>query len=938
MKLKSLLISAMLAVPAALFASGYPMTIIEELPAGSTFNKVYDEATATWTLTCENNDGGALVPSVRLNTITEKVPAQYTSLCFEYRSTHELNNAQLIMYKVFMGSATQYLSFPSPVRKTGEWQTYRLDVTTQRSSNACRLLNKAGQYQDLIFRDMPVGAVLEIRNIRYDENEFPFADVMIAPGATALVEAENFNVSASQVGGHTSRQTEIPAENVFYKHPSGKYFPIYAWGSVDFEGGMGDKAPDFLHEQYKELWECGFTVTQGTAWPGVDKAFLFDGQEVNGVKVNLREGTELTMICKAGLNGYGEISSTVPAGKGSDRLAGWFIMDEPHKKHFAEMRSKVENVRAFDKDHILYGNLLNINTDMAAIGFKNYDEYVNEFMRTVGTGFLSFDYYPVRERDDNGEIYIEPTFFENLEIISKLSKYYGTEFWAFAHSVASECFTPGVHYPVPEEDHMRVQIFGNLAYGAQGVQYFTYKCPRPYDGYNYHDAPIDLNNERTPVWYMVQNINRDIHALTWVFLGADMLRVGHTNAETPSGCARLTAQMLPAGVKSVTSDGPGLCVSMLQNGSNLFMMVLNPDIHKTQNATIVTDAAMKQVLIDGSVAAVEAGEKKYELTPGHFVIYLVSENETPLPEYETPKYERSDYRFDSSDVIVTADAAASNGYYLPNMGIDSWGNYSLYRASNAGRTISRENAIANWGSSFNYTVEVAADMDVDISVSRAVPWNQYGVVAAVGVEPGFEYVIDGKPSLNWPKQYAASMTLAIDGEELVPTDQPLRPAAPAVYTEDGAEFNAILADRGRWTSTREDDGSASTTLYFWPKAGGDNTTVPAYGEQPDYKRVRLTAGTHKLTVTSLCYPWHFDNIRIAPAGDSSVENIGIDKVPFKATGISGAIVVETTGAFTVYNLSGMSVAAAEGTSTINVPAGVYLVAAADGRTVKVAVR
>ena len=87
---------------------------------------------------------------------------------------------------------------------------------------------------------------------------------------------------------------------------------------------------------------------------------------------------------------------------------------------------------------------------------------------------------------------------------------------------------------------MRVQIFGNLAYGAQGVQYFTYKCPHPYGGYTYYDAPIDTNNEKTPVWYMVQRINKDIHALTWVFLGAEFLRAGHTNEVTPVGCARLT--------------------------------------------------------------------------------------------------------------------------------------------------------------------------------------------------------------------------------------------------------------------------------------------------------------------------------------------------------------------------------------------------------------
>lgn len=108
-------------------------------------------------------------------------------------------------------------------------------------------------------------------------------------------------------------------------------------------------------------------------------------------------------------------------------------------------------------------------------------------------------------------------------------------------------------------------------------------------------------------------------------------------------------------------------------------------------------------------------------------------------------------------------------------------------------------------------------------------------------------------------------------------DQPLRPSVPAVFAEDGAEFDAILADKDRWVSTKEADGSASTVLYFWPKAGGDNDVTAVYNEEPDYRGVLLTAGTHKLTVTSLCYPWHFDNLRIAPEGtQSAIDIIGED--------------------------------------------------------------
>lgn len=871
MKIRLFLMALVISLSFVSMAQGYPMTI-SEIPLTSGFSSDYDPETDTWTLTCETNDGGAYLPVIRLNTITEQVPDQYTSLCFDYRSTDDINTIDMVMYKVFLGSATRTYEFDRTMKATDEWKTFRVDLAAQRTATTVRFLNKAGQYQDIRFLGLPIGGAIQIRNIRYDVNEFPFKDLSISYEGESLIEAEDFNGAADTKAGHSSRHNQLPELNTFYTHPTGKYFPIYAWGSVDFEGGKGDEAPAFLQKQYQELWDCGFTITQGTAWPGVDKAFLFDGQEVNGVKINLREGTELSMICKAGLSSYSEIQSTVSSAKSSDRLGGWFIMDEPHRKHFPQMTQKVNWIREFDTEHILYGNLLNISTDMSAIGFTSYDEYVHTFMREVGTGFISYDYYPVRQYDDTKEIYIEPDFFNNLEIVSKLAKYYHTSFWAFAHSVASNCGKAGVSYPTPEENHMRVQIFGNLAYGAQGVQYFTYKCPNPYDGYTYYDAPIDVNNEKTPVWYMVQNINRDIHALTWVFLGAEFLRAGHTNAETPVGCTRLTKDMLPEGINSVISDGQGVCVSLLKNGKNLFMMVLNGDIHNAQKVTVEKEIAVKRVLMDGTTEAEAAGAKEYELTPGHFVLYLVSEDEPETEEADVPFYETSDYRDDADDVFITPDQNASGGHYISAMGDPRWNGYSAILPTNGDRTISREEAISNWGAVFNYTITVPVDMDVDISVKHAVPWSAYGRVASIGVEPGYQYAIDGNPALNWPKQYAASMTLAIDGNELTPFNQPLRPSVPAVFSEDGTEFDAILADKDRWISTKEADGTVSNVLYFWPESGSDDGLTSVYNETPDYRDVKLKAGTYKLTVTSLCYPWHFDNLRITPAGVQS----GID--------------------------------------------------------------
>ncbi|WP_290385968.1 hypothetical protein, partial [uncultured Muribaculum sp.] len=155
----------------------------------------------------------------------------------------------------------------------------------------------------------------------------------------------------------------------------------------------------------------------------------------------------------------------------------------------------------------------------------------------------------------------------------------------------------------------------------------------------------------------------------------------------------------------------------------------------------------------------------------------------------------------------------------------------------------------------------------------SVPWSQYGLVASTGVEPGSKYMIENNNMLNWPKEYAASMVLELDNEPLIPANQPLRPAVPEVFSEDGAEFNRILADKSQWIPTQNPDGKASEILYFWPKAGGNNSFEPTVNTTPDYTNVRLTPGEHTLRVKSLCYPWHFDAIHITKPKTSGITDI-----------------------------------------------------------------
>ena len=238
---------------------------ITEIPAHSGFSSDYDVSTDTWTLTCENNNGSTVMPFFKMNAIAEAVPDEYTALVFEYRSTHDIDEILMNAYKVFLGTATRTVTLTASMKQSDEWKTFRCDFTSYRKLNTFRFLNKAGQYQELYFKGLPVGGAIQVRNIRYDVNEFPFVDATLAAGQENIVEAENFNGSASGTEGHSApQQPAARIEYILYTSDR-QVLPDLCMGFGRLRGvARGDEAPAFLQKQYQEMWDCGFTATQGS--------------------------------------------------------------------------------------------------------------------------------------------------------------------------------------------------------------------------------------------------------------------------------------------------------------------------------------------------------------------------------------------------------------------------------------------------------------------------------------------------------------------------------------------------------------------------------------------------------------------------------------------------------------------------------------------------
>jgi hypothetical protein len=362
--------------------------------------------------------------------------------------------------------------------------------------------------------------------------------------------------------------------------------PILAWG--------GPPADQTSVERYKELAEAGFTHNYSGFGNAQAMLSALDIAQAAGVKafVSVPE-------LKADPEGTARKFKDHPA------VAGYYLRDEPSSGDFAMLADWERRVRSADSEHPCYINLFPNYADAGQLGAPNYREYLNRFVSTVPVKMLSFDHYPVVGKSLRAE------WYENLEQVAEVARAASKPFWAFVLSVAHG------PYPVPSVEQLRVQAFSDLAYGAQGIQYFTYWTSIS-TVWDFHEGPIDPAGHRTAVYDRVKQVNAEIHGLSPVFLGARVTGVRHTGA-LPRGTR---AYEVEAPVRTLKTEG-GAVVSMIEKGTRRHLVVVNRDFNASMPLEVTFDPAAKivEVTKGGGTHLVEAGSFARTVAPGDIVVF-----------------------------------------------------------------------------------------------------------------------------------------------------------------------------------------------------------------------------------------------------------------------------------------------------------------------------
>jgi len=170
-------------------------------------------------------------------------------------------------------------------------------------------------------------------------------------------------------------------------------------------------------------------------------------------------------------------------------FAGFDVYDEPPATKFPTVAAVTKLVRELAPTLLPYSNL------WPGTG-AGYAAFVKSFVDTVHPPILSFDRYPFLNTG------LDINYFDNWAIIRKAALAEGIPTWTYIQSVKFQ------NRVVPTEAQLRWQINMSLAYGAKGIQYFTWWTPEIARGENFESAIINVNGTRTPLYDIASRINR----------------------------------------------------------------------------------------------------------------------------------------------------------------------------------------------------------------------------------------------------------------------------------------------------------------------------------------------------------------------------------------------------------------------------------------------
>jgi hypothetical protein len=360
----------------------------------------------------------------------------------------------------------------------------------------------------------------------------------------------------------------------------------------------GPPAAFHTEARYDEIANAGFTLTSnacdGSTYNPTYNHQMLDWAKARGLTSIVADQRVLTAVSQARDGQTAELTAGLDAAvadyQDSPALAGYHVIDEPSAGLFPALAQVVGGLETRDPTRIAYLNLLPTYASTGQLGTATYDEYVASYLSIVKPQVVSWDYYPFLSSGDL------PDFFRNLAIVRDHAVTAKKPFWQFVQSISF------VGHRATSAAEKRWQALHSLAYGAQGIWYFTYWTP-PQTAEAFGAGIIDSAGNPTAQYAEVTAINRTFAALSKYTTAATSVAVFH-NGPLPNG----TGPRVPKQPVYLPTFAP-ITVGLFATGGHRYALLVNGSYAAatTSDVIVATPANRLERFDEAASAFVPAG-------------------------------------------------------------------------------------------------------------------------------------------------------------------------------------------------------------------------------------------------------------------------------------------------------------------------------------------
>lgn len=268
--------------------------------------------------------------------------------------------------------------------------------------------------------------------------------------------------------------------------------------------------------------------------------------------------------------------------KNNPHFAGWKFKDEPSYASLDALEKEYYALYKDDPDNMIYLNLIGIKTPYFLGKIKTYPAYLDMIQKRFRPSVWSYDFYPIWYNNKGQFIVDYNYFYSDLENYMAISKKTNRPFWAYCESMEynSEIY----NRPAATEAYLRFEAFSALAYGAQGIVYWTYGQRKSNAQETYISALVNLDGKKTPAWHAAKKVNSEIIKFNDVFYQCKVLNVRHTGVKLYDYTKKLSGSFGP--IKMIRSGDSGVMVSRIENKGEKYIVIVSRDVVNAQRVTI----------------------------------------------------------------------------------------------------------------------------------------------------------------------------------------------------------------------------------------------------------------------------------------------------------------------------------------------------------------